>query len=599
MNGVGRAMYSLLLQLHPAEFRKQFAGEMLLDYRAGLRGICGSAPHWDALVSLGRQWLHRFAETSEVETRAASLFGGQYVALTYGGLTPFDVMRGVVLSFALFGAFGYAESPSYDTTIHLQPWRAVIRHSQSPPSPVQPAGQSIAVRDVTVMDVEHGSLSRHMTVLIRGDEIVSVSRAGKASPLAGTEEIDGRGKFLLPGFWDMHTHITNADVDLPVYIANGVLGLRNMGGVEDKVFTLKQQLENGAVLGPRMFIAGPILDSPDGPVQPASYGDRIANAAQGRAEVDRLKAKGADFIKVYDGLSRESYFAIAAEANRIHIPFAGHVPQQITIEEAIDAGQKSIEHGIEGRGTTTEEQHLIDIGRSENVMAEAMRTKNYSLIPESIARNGTIGLDGFSQSRANALYASLVKHGTYLCPTLVTQRWVAYGDDLAKAHDPRERFIPPSTLVYWQPSMNMLTKYRTPAYIAYTKRNYAVHLGQVSKEQAAGVQLLAGTDLSVPYTYPGSSVHDEMKLFVTAGLTPLRALQAAVTHPVHYFGLEESMGSVTQGKLAELVLLDGNPMLDIGNTERIAAVITHGRLLRKPDLDALMLQGEHAAHAAK
>jgi imidazolonepropionase-like amidohydrolase len=145
----------------------------------------------------------------------------------------------------------------------------------------------------------------------------------------------------------------------------------------------------------------------------------------------------------------------------------------------------------------------------------------------------------------------------------------------------------------------MLTKDRTPAYIAYTKRNYAAHLGQVSKEQAAGVQLLAGTDLSVPYTSPGSSVHDKVKLFVTAGLTPSQALQAAITHPVHYFGLEQSMGSVTPGKLAELVLLDRNPMLDIVNTESIAAVITRGRLLRKPDLDALMLQGERAAHAAK
>jgi imidazolonepropionase-like amidohydrolase len=514
-------------------------------------------------------------------------------------MTPFDLMRGLLLSLTLFGAFGYAATPSYSTTIYLHPPRAVIRQSQSPESRAMPVGQNIAVRDVSVVDVEHGTLSPHMIVLIRGDEIVSVSREGKASLPAGMEEIDGRGKFLLPGFWDMHTHITNADVDMPLYIANGVLGLRNMGGVEDQAFALKQKLKDGAVLGPRMYIAGPILDSPDGPVHPANYGDRIANAAQGRAEVDRLKAKGADFIKVYDGLSRESYFAIAAEANKVHIPFAGHVPQQITIEEAIDAGQKSIEHGIEGRGTTTEEQHLIDIGTSENVMAEAMRTKNFSLIPESIARNGTRGLDGFSQSRARALYASLVKHDTYLCPTLVTQHWVAYGDDLAKVYDPRERFIAPSTLVYWQPSMNMLTKYRTPAYIAYTKRNYAMHLGQVSKEQAAGVQLLAGTDLSVPYTYPGSSVHDEMKLFVTAGLTPLQALQTAVTHPVKYFGLERTMGGVRQGKLAELVLLDGNPLLDIGNTDRIAAVITHGKVIRKPELDAMLLQAERAAHNGK
>jgi hypothetical protein len=159
------------------------------------------------------------------------LFGGHYVALTYGGLTPFELMRGFVLSLTLFGAFGYAETPNYDTTVYLHPTRAVIRQSQSPESPTPPAGQNIAVRDVIVVDVEHGSLSPNLTVLIRGNEIVSVSHAGKASLTAGTEEIDGRGKFLLPGFWDMHTHIKNADVDMPLYIGNGVLGLRNMGGV--------------------------------------------------------------------------------------------------------------------------------------------------------------------------------------------------------------------------------------------------------------------------------------------------------------------------------------------------------------------------------
>jgi imidazolonepropionase-like amidohydrolase len=143
---------------------------------------------------------------------------------------------------------------------------------------------------------------------------------------------------------------------------------------------------------------------------------------------------------------------------------------------------------------------------------------------------------------------------------------------------------------------NMLTKYRTSACVEYTKRNYAAHLQQIPREEAAGVQLLAGTDLTVPYTYPGWSVHDEMKLFVTAGLTPLQALQTAVTHPVKYFGLEQTMGSVRPGKLAELVLLDGNPLLDIGNTDRIAAVITHGKLIRKPELDAMLLQAERAAH---
>lgn len=278
------------------------------------------------------------------------------------------------------------------------------------------------------------------------------------------------------------------------------------------------------------------------------------------------------------------------------MPFTGHVPLEITILEATNAGQRSIEHGIEDRGVSTAEQELIDLQKKQDFMAEAMRTKNYSLIPEAIARNGNLQLDHFSQERADSLYRILVKNGTYLCPTLVVQRWIAFGDTMAEAHDPRQQYIQPGTLVYWQPSMNMLTKYRTAAYIDYVKRRYAAHLQQIAREQAAGVQLLAGTDLTIPYTYPGFSVHDEMELFVTAGLTPLQALQTATTHPVEFFGLQQTMGSVTPGKLAELVLLDDNPLTDIRSANRISAVITHGKLLRRPELDAMM---SRAAEAAK
>ena len=195
MYRVGRAVYHLLLQLHPAEFRERFADEMLLDYNAGLRTICGSAPHWDALTSLGRQWLDRFAETNDAETSAASLFVGQYVALPYDSMTAFDLMRGLLLSLTLFGAFGYAATPSYSTTIYLHPPRAVIRQSQSPETRARPVGQNIAVRDVSVVDVEHGTLSPHMTVLIRGDEIVSVSRARLARGSASR----GNGRDRRPG----------------------------------------------------------------------------------------------------------------------------------------------------------------------------------------------------------------------------------------------------------------------------------------------------------------------------------------------------------------------------------------------------------------
>jgi imidazolonepropionase-like amidohydrolase len=327
----------------------------------------------------------------------------------------------------------------------------------------------------------------------------------------------------------------------------------------------------------------------------------VKNAAEAEREVDTLKAAGADFVKVYDGLSPETYFAVAKEAKKTGLPIAGHVPSHVTILDATNAGQRSIEHAIELRGGSTAERELIDadMNRKEDLLAEAMRTGNFSLIPETIARDGNVLLDHLSQQRADTLYTSLVRNRTYLCPTLDVKEWLAYADDLAKKSNPRKQYVSPTTLHYWQPEVNMLTKYRTPAYIEFRKREYAAIRAQIPREQAAGVQFLAGTDLTVPFTYAGFSVHDEMALFVKAGLTPLQALQTATTHPVEFFGLQETMGSIAPGKLAELVVLDDNPLQDVRNSGKIAAVVTHGRLLRRPDLDALLKRAAESAQSDK
>jgi imidazolonepropionase-like amidohydrolase len=454
--------------------------------------------------------------------------------------------------------------------------------------------RDVEVNDVTIVDVEEGKILPHKTVFIEDGVILSVKQSNGEPARPGTNVVDGRGKFVIPGMWDMHTHISHTDVDFPLYIANGVLGIRSMGGVQDEVFAWQKQLKEGSLFGPMAYVSGPILDGPHGPVQPQSYGVRIATAEEGKAEVDALKAKGADFVKVYDGLSRDSYFAIATEANKIKLPFAGHVPDVVTILEAVQAGQRSIEHGIERRGESTAEQELIERRLTHDFMAEAMKTGNYTLIPDGIAEDGNIWLKNFSQERSDTLYRALAQSGTYLCPTLVTEHWMAYGDEIASKPDARQNYIDPKTLVYWQPSMNMLTKYRTEAYIEWVKMKYAKLLQQIPKQQALGVQLLAGTDLTIPFTYPGSSVHDEVRLMASAGLTNLQALQTATTHPVAFFGLQKSLGSVEPGKQAELVLLDGNPLTNLDNLDHISVVITHGKALRKPELDALALGAANA-----
>lgn len=574
---------------------------MLLDYEACLESMGRARVLSDLLFSLVRQWagavgFHPRAGTAR-PALAAGLHASLYASEVQGPLTAYELSRGFVLSVLLISSFWYLEYPQRTSPGELLKMIVSMRLPDAASS--ARAQKEIVIQDVTIVDLERGTLLAHKTVVIQDGTIVDVVTARAAASRPEAEVVKGYGKFLIPGLWDMHSHITHTDVDFPLYIANGVLGIRSMGGIQEEVFSWQSKLKDGSLLGPLAFVSGPILDAPNGPVHPASYGVRIANAKEARTEVDKLKAQGADFVKVYDGLSRESYFAIAEEANRVGLPFAGHVPGRVTIMEAVDAGQRSIEHGIEDRAESTAEQELIDRNQKVDFMAEAMKTGNFTLIPEGIARNGNIWLENFSQERADSLYRTLAGKKTFLCPTLGVQRWTAYGDEMASKPDTRQRYIDPKTLVYWAPSMNMLTKYRTPAYKKWVKVRYAKHLEQIPRQQALGVQLLAGTDLTVPYTYPGSSVHDEVRLFAEAGLTPLAALRTATTHPIAFFGLQNKLGSVSAGKLAEIVLLDGNPLSDLHSLDQIDAVITHGQVFRKAELQAMMATAASVAQGHK
>ena len=590
MNKSQRRSSLLLLRLHPPTFRERFADEMLLDYEELWQSHGGLRLTSDLLFSLVRQWgavLSTQMLPRVAAPRPAFLAGDARLGVP-AALGPVALARGFALSVFLFSAFWSLEDPVGHPGDFLRMLSASAAFSAglSSASPIR-EHKNLEIRDVTIVDVEHGTLLFHKTISITDGTVTSVVPFRTVPSSSGVDVLDGRGKFLMPGLWDMHTHITHTDVDFPLYLANGVLGIRSMGGVPDKVFSWQKGLRDGSLFGPLAFVSGPILDGPHGPVAPASYGVRIANAEQGRTEVDTLKAEGADFVKVYDGLSRDSYFAIAEQAKKIDLPFAGHVPDFVTILEAVHAGQRSIEHGIEQRGESTVEQELIDRRLTHDFMAEAMKTGNYTLIPNGIAEDGNTWLKNFSQERANMLYRTMAKSGTYLCPTLVTAHWMADGDELAKNADVRQRYIDPGTLVYWQPSMNMLTKYRTPAYVEWVKVRYAKLLQQIPKQEASGVQLLAGTDLTIPFIYPGSSVHDEVRLMAAAGLTNQQALQTATTHPVAFFGLQKSLGSVAAGKQAEFVVFDDDPLVNLDNLDHIHAVVTHGRFLRKPELEKM------------
>jgi len=453
---------------------------------------------------------------------------------------------------------------------------------------------TLAITHVTIVNLNGGPLQPEMTVLIRAGKVLTIVKTGQSQIPQDATQFDGTGKFLMPGLWDMHVHVLTPERDFPMFIANGVLGVRNMGGVPKDVFQWRADVTSGRVLGPRMVACGPVVDGPH-PAHP-EHAISVSTADDGRRAVQSLKQMGADFVKVYDGLSRDAYFAIVQESKRVGLPFAGHVPGSLTQEEASNAGQRSIEHGIEILPSLDYEKNKP---APTGYFEEAMRTKNFSLIPEGIAKEGNAELDHFSPQRTEDLYRTFIRNGTYLTPTRVVDRGLTFIDDISKQDDPRLQYVPASMREDWKPENGMLTRYRTPRYVAFRKRRYDMTTRQILLAHRLGVLFLAGTDVSAAYTYPGFSLHDELALFVEAGFTPLEALRTATVNPAQFFGMTDSMGSVEVGKTGDLVVLDANPLVDISNTKRIAAVIVAGRLLKRSDLNSLLREADAAAKSLK
>ncbi|MDQ3917004.1 MAG: amidohydrolase family protein [Acidobacteriota bacterium] len=447
---------------------------------------------------------------------------------------------------------------------------------------------SLAFTHVTVIDMTGAPPKRDMTLVITGGRITSLGRSGRVRIPPGARVIDAAGKYLIPGLWDMHVHIKETERSLPMFVANGVTGVRNTGGIAEDLFRWRAEVAAGRLTGPRIVACGPVVDGVN-PWHP-DHSVVVRNAAEGRAAVVSLKRQGADFIKVYDGVPRDAYFAIAAESRRRRIPFVGHVPASVTTAEASDAGQKSIEHlGTILEGSSTAEREL------RNWVSPPAQAGDFSAIPRRIAARGTRTLDTYSDERARALFGRLVRNHTWQVPTLLVKKVWAYVDDISTAEDERFRYVPQSVREEWSPQRQLLYRYRTPEFIVYNKRLFGKEMELVGAMRRAGVEFMAGTDVGGPYTYYGFSLHDELALFVEAGFTPLEALQAATRNPARFLGESDSQGTVERGKLANLVLLEADPLENIRNTRLVNAVVLNGRYLPKEALQKMLADVEAAA----
>lgn len=473
----------------------------------------------------------------------------------------------------------------------------------------------LAITHVTVVDVETGGRLPDRTVIVRSDRITAVGPSAEVAVPDGAVVVDGAGRFLIPGLWDMHAHVLNRwEWTAPLAVAFGVTGVRDManGGPLADVHRIREDVAAGRTVGPRVAaFAGPLVDG-----EPAIFDEYLAvgTEAEVRAVVDSLADGGVGLIKVYTRLPRDLFLAIVARAQERGLPVGGHVPLALTTAEASDAGMWSVEHAYRHRLACADAEEEMRAALLRQIDAEARRDwATYEAIEDSTFR---LGLETYSPERCRALGERFARNGTWFVPTLVEMRSRFRPEDpFSLAFDslftqPWLRAVPRRLVARWRDEMAFQVGRRAgvadsdakwEAVNADRAREIETRLRMVGDLHRGGAGLLAGTDGAVafPLVVSGYSVHEELALLVQAGLSPLEALRTATLNPARALGRTDDLGTVAPSKLADLVLLDADPLEDIAHTARIRAVVLDGRLLDRAALDDLIDQAAAAAAAVE
>jgi imidazolonepropionase-like amidohydrolase len=445
----------------------------------------------------------------------------------------------------------------------------------------------LVILHATVINPGVQSVRPDQVVVVRRNHIATVADASGFVIPDHARVIDATGRFLIPGLWDMHVHSAfgdwfphGRDVILPLYVANGVTGVRDMGGDIPVLFSWRKEITAGTLIGPRMVVSGPMLDGylPDGKSLRFPSSIPVTGVTDAVAAVRSLAGQHVDFIKVQSEVPHDAYLAAAAEAHRVGLPIVGHVPTRVRIREVIAAGQKSIEHlmGIFEGCSTQEDRFVAGTGSMQLLLAS------------------------YDAPRCDALIRRLAKAQVWQVPTLAWQRGETLLDLLDQQHQPLARYVP----AYWRNvswrrfTDGIMTDIRKDP-LARRQEYWHRNLTMVGALHHAGVPILAGTDAAPGvYILPGFSLHDELAEMVAAGLSPMEALQTATSNPARFL-MRDDIGKIAPGAVADLVLLSADPVADIHNTTAIQAVVANGRIFDRAGLDDLLHQVEAAAQASQ
>ena len=420
----------------------------------------------------------------------------------------------------------------------------------------------IAIVNVTVIDGTDHPPRTNATVIVQGKEIEAITIASRNPPM-DAKIVDGTGKVLIPGLWNNDLHgpaYGDAKAPLLSLVSYGVTTVRDMGASLDDIVRLRAATASRALVGPRLFVAGPLMEGPV-PIKMALIVD-LFSEQQAREEVRNLKQHGVDYVEVDTTLTPELYWAIADEARKQGLRLVGHIPPKIGAASIVQADQKNVEH-LGGRFlnvlvacSSDEDYFMGTLGLIyDDVLKAVSEGKQPSRELQLTANFDKRLLDTFDENKAQRLFHLYAKNGVAQTPTLSVLKTL------------------------WETNPQ---NHPTEEDTAYGKKIFAKDLEVVREMKRAGVPILAGTDGAYPQG--GEALHGELELLVQAGLTPLEALQSATRDAAQFMGVSKSVGTVEQGKIADLVLLDANPLESISNTRRIVGVFLQGQFFSKDEL---------------
>ncbi len=417
----------------------------------------------------------------------------------------------------------------------------------------------IAITHVTVIDGADSTGRPDQTVIVRDGRIVEVGPSHSVPVPGGARLVGGRTKYLIPGLWDMHVHtdVPGGRAVLPLYVANGVTGVRDLGGGWEVIQALRAEVRSGRLIGPRIVAAGPYLDGNDQPIAHL----RVRTPEEAITAVDSLARLGVDLVKLHTGLGREGFFAALRRARERGLPTAGHVPRVVSAIEASDSGIGSIEH-------------LLSIP-VPCTPAESLALRPRYTVQAALGRCAGGDL--------SVLFARLAKNGTRVTPTFTAQYEVARWPKRSVPGDAFAGYLP-DTLRRYVAAIFPMPDSIPPGADRAGRGMFEKRLREAGAMFRAGVEVLAGTDAPLRNSPPGFGLHQELAWLVRAGLTPFQVLRLATLGAARFLGVADSLGTIAPGKLADLVLLDGDPRRDISNTRRIRAVVANGRYFEPIDL---------------